>query len=83
MNTRNALIRILAFAGIIASVLLIIGWMLGGDTYMSAADEDDSSKFDTITASSSLEADMDTYIDSSEDEPNPNDFNDSYSDLNR
>jgi hypothetical protein len=90
MNTRNALMKILSFAAIISSVLLIIGWMLGAeslsitpDSVTSGGWEEDSSRLNMITASSSLEDDMDAYLDSSVSAPNPNDFNDSYSDFNR
>jgi len=36
-----------------------------------------------ISGSSDVESDLDVYIQSTETMPNPNDFNDSYSDLNR
>ena len=36
-----------------------------------------------ISNSSDVESDLDLYIESTETMPNPNDFNDSYSDLNR
>lgn len=36
-----------------------------------------------ISGSSDVKSDLDVYIESTETMPNPNDFNDSYSDLNR
>jgi hypothetical protein len=36
-----------------------------------------------ISGSSDVESDLEVYIQSTETMPNPNDFNDSYSDLNR
>lgn len=42
-----------------------------------------TTEIETITSSSSVESDMDAYIKASDNPSNPNDFNDSYSDLNQ
>ena len=89
--THKALMKIIAFVAIIVIALLFAGGMIGSvarelgpDARMEGSSlEEDDSGLETITASSSLEADMDAYLESSDGDPNPNEFNDSYSDLNR
>ncbi len=90
--THKALMKIIVFAAIICSALLLVGWMVGSTAHAPtdrektddvASEEQGDSRVKTITASSSLEADMDAYLESSDSAPNPGEFNDSYSDLNR
>ncbi len=89
--THKALLKIIAFATIIALALLFVGGMIGSIPHEPGSDarmegsswEEDDSGLETITASSSLESDMDAYLRSSDGAPNPSEFNDSYSDLNR
>lgn len=42
-----------------------------------------STSLTKITSSSNASTDMDAYLQSADNAPNPNDFNDSYSDLNQ
>jgi FtsZ-interacting cell division protein ZipA len=91
MNSNKTILKIVIIIAFIAVILLIIGLALSrGEEGMERPRDDRGSMnsegredLDRINESSRVDEDMDAYIRASDNPSNPNDFNDSYSDLNR
>jgi hypothetical protein len=90
MQSNNIILKIVIIVALIALVLFVIGFGLSalrpelepvpsqGDVPVTTG-----SDLETISATSSVDSDMDAYLKASNNPSNPNDFNDSYSDLNQ
>jgi len=83
MNRNNNFIfKVFFITAVIVLVVIVVGIMLNAkkevDTNING-----SNYINTITASSSVNADIDAYLKSSDSMPSSNDFNDSYADLSQ
>jgi len=83
MNRNNNFIfKVFFITAVIILVVIVVGIMLNAkkevDTNING-----SNYINTITASSSVNADIDAYLKSSDSMPSSNDFNDSYADLSQ
>jgi len=89
MPSNKILFKIAGALAITAFVLFIIGWTLTSLTKPSEMTDEEVLKqsnqgdLEAITASSSVDNDMDAYLKASSNVPNPNDFNDSYADISQ
>lgn len=89
MQSNKPLLKTISIVVIIVAIIFIVGFTLvssrdGGmsDSQQAASYRANQEAMKAITASSSVEADMDSYLKSSNNVPDSNEFNDSYSDLN-
>jgi hypothetical protein len=91
MNNNNHLLKVFFITAGIVIVVIIVGLMINANKDVNTKMEQgnytnntnsDQEELKTITASSSVNSDMDAYLKSSNSVPSSNDFNDSYSDLN-
>lgn len=89
-NNTNPAIKISLIIVAVVVVLLVIGYALGAfrsdiptDQGMMQTAGDDSVQMVTITSTTTVESDIDSYLNSSDGVPPSSDFNDSYSDLNQ
>ena len=86
-SSNKAVWKVVITVIIIILILLVIGAAISGSRVNAPTAEDVDNQnggdgtITVITSTSSVESDMDAYINASS-SVNPNDFNDSYSDLN-
>ncbi len=92
MQSNNGLMKTVIITAVLAAVLIIIGMMMSSRANApifhdpmnpNTAEGNGQAELDRINASSSVDSDMDAYLKASNSVPNPNDFNDSYSDINQ
>jgi|GEM_PF-2670379 cell division protein FtsL len=81
-RNNNFILKVFFITAVIVLVVIVVGIMLNAkkevDTNING-----SNYINTITASSSVNADIDAYLKSSNSMPSSNDFNDSYADLSQ
>ena len=81
-RNNNFILKVFFITAVIVLVVIVVGIMLNAkkevDTNING-----SNYINTITASSSVNADIDAYLKSSDSMPSSNDFNDSYADLSQ
>lgn len=81
-RNNNFILKVFFITAVIVLVVIVVGIMLNAkkevDTNINR-----SNYINTITASSSVNADIDAYLKSSNSMPSSNDFNDSYADLSQ
>jgi hypothetical protein len=92
MNNNNHLLKVFFITAGIVIVVIIVGIMINANkdtntkieesNYTNTANNNQE-ELNTITASSSVNADIDAYLKSSNSIPSSNDFNDSYADLSQ
>jgi len=78
----------LVIAVIVGIILILIGLVVGSDSADApVTDFNDATStaesLELINDESGVRSDMDAYINAADSVPGPNDFNDSYSDLNQ
>lgn len=91
-NNNNYFLKVFFITTGIVLIVIVIGIMLNADkeedtkinesNYTNSANSNQE-ELSTITASSSVNTDMDLYLKSVNSVPNSNDFNDSYADLSQ
>lgn len=87
----SGLIKVSTFLAIIVVILIVAGFVVTFSASSPVATElivsnsvgGERGNLDEISTSTPVQSDLDAYIRASESMPNPNDFNDSYSDLNQ
>lgn len=84
----KSLSKVIVISLIIGIILILVGLVIGGGNadapvteFQNATSTTESLKL--INDESGVRNDMDAYINATDSVPNPNDFNDSYSDLNQ
>ena len=83
MNRNNNFIfKVFFITVVIVLVVIVVGIMLNANRDVDT-NINGSNYINTITASSSVNADIDAYLKSSNSMPSSNDFNDSYADLSQ
>ena len=83
MNRNNNFIfKVFFITVVIGLVVIVVGIMLNANRDVDT-NINGSNYINTITASSSVNADIDAYLKSSNSMPSSNDFNDSYADLSQ
>ncbi len=86
-ESNSGLIKIIVGIVVFVIILIVLGFVLRSPANAPETVNDETSSFDnvsitTINSTSTVESDMDAYI-NAKSSNNPNDFNDSYSDLNQ
>lgn len=89
-RNNNYLLKVFFITAGIVLIVIIVGIMLNAnkekdntinESNYTNTTNNNQEDLNTITASSSVSADMDSYLKSSNSVPSSNDFNDSYADL--
>lgn len=94
MKNNNSILEIVLITIGVITIITVVGIMLTSDTDTNVDNKDITQKtqkdsegnkeeLNTITASSSVDTDIDAYLNASRNVPSSNDFNDSYADLSQ